>query len=85
MAIANAFNSRGGSASINISGDGGRIKTVPFVNLTTITITHNFDTFPNVIVIDSNGEMIHASVQYQNNNQILINFSNSLSGTVVIR
>ena len=85
MAIANAFNPHGGSAAINISGDGGRIKTIPFVNLSTLTITHNFDTLPNVIIVDNNGEMIHASVQYQNNNQILINFSNLLSGTVVIR
>ena len=77
MAIGNAFNIEGGTTS--------KIQQIVFINRTSLTITHDFDNIPTVIIIDSSGYLVHAQVQHTSSSQILINFSNSLSGTVIIR
>lgn len=98
MAIANAFNRRGeargseGSGGSGGSGGSegsgsfdGTIKEVSFTNQTSLTITHDFDNYPTVIILDSSGYLVHAEVRHTSSSQILINFSDSLSGTVIIR
>lgn len=87
MAIANAFNRRG-EARGSIGGSGssdGTIKEVSFTNQTSLTITHNFDNTPTVLILDSSGYLVHAEIRHASSSQILINFSESLSGTVIIR
>ena len=87
MAIANAFNRRG-EARGSIGGSGssdGTIKEVSFTNQTSLTITHNFDNTPTVLILDSSGYLVHAEIRHTSSSQILINFSDSLSGTVIIR
>tara|TARA_R100001086_G_scaffold247669_1_gene182566 strand:+ start:1682 stop:1936 length:255 start_codon:yes stop_codon:yes gene_type:complete len=84
MAIGNAFNRNGGTGRGGGSSDG-TIQKVTFTNQTSLTITHDFDNYPNVIIIDDAGSLIHAEVQYSSNSQILINFAASISGTVIIR
>lgn len=86
MAIGNAFNRSGGTGSIGGGGSSdGTIKEVTFTDQTSLTITHDFENIPTVIIIDSSGYLVHAEVQHASSNQILINFSDSLSGTVIIR
>ena len=86
MAIGNAFNRRGGTGSIGGGGSSdGTIKEVTFTNQTSLTITHDFENIPTVIIIDDSGYLVHAEVQHTSSSQILINFSDSLSGTVIIR
>ena len=82
MAIANAFNRNGGTSSIDTN-----IKTqiVSFINVSTLTINHTFQNLPNVIIVDSNGNLVHAEVQYNSSTQILINFAVTLSGSVILR
>jgi hypothetical protein len=89
MAIANAFNRRGGTGESGGSGGSGgsdgTIKEVSFTNQTSLTITHDFENTPSVLIIDSSGYLVHAEIRHTSSSQILINFSNSLSGTVIIR
>ena len=80
MAIGSAFNNTGGTGS-----NSRIVKTVVFTDQTSLTITHNFENTPTVIIIDSSGYLVHAEVQHASSGQILINFSISLSGTVFIR
>ena len=79
MPIARAFrnSSRGSSDS--------QVKTIAFSNKTSLEITHTFSDYPNVIVIDSSGNLVHAEIRYSSSSQILINFSQSLSGSVILR
>ena len=86
MAIGNAFNRSGGTGSSGGGGSAdGTIKEVTFTDQTSLTITHDFENIPTVIIIDSSGYLVHAEVRHASNSQILINFSDSLSGTVIIR
>tara|TARA_R100001163_G_C5067928_1_gene207469 strand:- start:5392 stop:5649 length:258 start_codon:yes stop_codon:yes gene_type:complete len=85
MAIANAFNRRGGTGPDSSGSFDGTIKEVTFTDQTSLTITHDFENIPSVIIIDSSGYLVHAEVQHTSSSQILINFSDSLSGTVIIR
>ena len=86
MAIGNAFNRSGGTGSSGGGGSAdGTIKEVTFTDQTSLTITHDFQNTPTVIIIDSSGYSVHAEVRHASNSQILINFSDSLSGTVIIR
>ncbi len=86
MAIGNAFNRSGGTGSSGGGGSSdGTIKEVTFTDQTSLTITHDFENIPTVIIIDSSGYLVHAEVRHASNSQILINFSDSLSGTVIIR
>ena len=86
MAIGNAFNRSGGTGSIGGGGSSdGTIKEVTFTDQTSLTITHDFENIPTVIIIDDSGYLVHAEVQHASSGQILINFSISLSGTVIIR
>ena len=80
MAISNAFNRQGGTVS-----SGGTIKEVSFTDQTQLTITHDFENYPTVIILDANGNLVHAEIRHTSTSQILINFSDSLSGTVIIR
>ena len=86
MSIGNVFNNSGGTAS---SGGGrafdGTIKEVSFTNQTSLSISHDFQHHPSVIVIDASGNLIEAEVQYNLSSNILINFAVSVSGTVIIR
>ena len=84
MAIGNAFNRNGGTGRGGGSFDG-TIQKVSFTNQTSLTITHDFENYPTVIILDSSGYLVHAEVQHTSSSQILINFSDSLSGTVIIR
>ena len=86
MPIANAFNRSGGTGQGGGGGSSdGTIQEVTFTNQTSLTITHDFENIPTVIIIDSSGYLVHAEVQHASSSQILINFSDSLSGTVIIR
>ena len=85
MAIGNAFNRQGGTGSSGGGSSDGTIKEVTFTDQTSLTITHDFENIPTVIIIDSSGYLVHAEVRHASNSQILINFSDSLSGTVIIR
>ena len=80
MAIGNAFNNTGGTGLSNRF-----VKTVVFTDQTSLSITHDFENIPTVIIIDSSGYLVHAEVRHASSSQILINFSDSLSGTVIIR
>ena len=86
MAISNAFNNSGGTGSGGGSGSfDGTIKEVLFTDQTTLTISHDFENYPTVIILDANGNLVHAEIRHTSTSQILINFSDSLSGTVIIR
>ena len=86
MAIGNAFNRSGGTGSGGGGGSfDGTIKEVSFTNQTSLNISHNFENYPTVIILDSSGYLVHAEVQHTSRSNILINFSSSLSGTVIIR
>jgi len=85
MSIANAFNRRGGTGPDSSGSFDGTIQEVSFTNQTSLTITHDFENYPTVIILDSSGYLVHAEVQHTSSSQILINFSDSLSGTVIIR
>ena len=80
MPIARAFNRHGGTGSTD-----DQLQTITFTNETSLTITHSFSDYPNVIVIDSNGTLVHAEIRYSSSSQILINFAVSLSGSVILR
>jgi hypothetical protein len=84
MPIANAFNRSGGTGQGGGSSDG-TIQEVSFTNQTSLNISHDFENYPTVIILDTSGNLVHAEVQYTSSSQILINFSSSLSGTVIIR
>jgi hypothetical protein len=84
MPIRNAFNNQGGTGSGGGSSDG-TIKEVSFTDQTSLSISHDFDNYPTVIVIDDSGNLIEAQVQYNSSSNILINFAVSVSGTVIIR
>ena len=85
MAIGNAFNRNGGTGSTGGGSSDGTIKEVSFTNQTSLSISHDFNHHPSVIVIDASGNLIEAEVQYNSANNILINFSTAVSGTVIIR
>jgi hypothetical protein len=85
MAIANAFNRRGGTGPDSSGSFDGTIKEVSFTNQTSLNISHNFENYPTVIILDTSGNLVHAEVQHTSRSNILINFSSSLSGTVIIR
>ena len=84
MPIRNAFNNQGGTGSGGGSSDG-TIKEVSFTDQTQLTISHDFENYPTVIILDANGNLVHAEIRHTSTSQILINFSDSLSGTVIIR
>jgi hypothetical protein len=46
------------------------------------TITHNLGKRPAITTVDSSGNVIHGDIQYVNNNQIKITFSQTLTGAV---
>jgi hypothetical protein len=48
------------------------------------TITHNLGKFPNYTVIDSSGDEVEGDVNYVNNQQLIITFSASFSGTAYL-
>lgn len=86
MGIGNVFNNQGGTASSGGGGSSdGTIKEVSFTNQTSLSISHDFQHHPSVIVIDASGNLIEAEVQYNSSSNILINFAVSVSGTVIIR
>ena len=86
MAIGDVFNQQGGTGSGGGSGSfDGTIKEVSFTDQTTLTISHDFENYPTVIILDANGNLVHAEIRHTSTSQILINFSDSLSGTVIIR
>ena len=86
MAIANAFNVSGGTGSSGGSGSSdGTIQQVTFTNQTSVTINHNFEHFPTVIILDSSGNVVHSDIRHTSSTQILINFVKSLTGTIIIR
>ncbi len=85
MAIGNAFNRSGGTGSGGGGSSDGTIKVVAFTDQISLTITHDFANYPTVIILDSSGYLVLAEVQHTSSSQILINFSDSLSGTVIIR
>ena len=61
MAIGNAFNRSGGTGSSGGGGSSdGTIKEVTFTDQTSLTITHDFENIPTVIIIDSSGYLVHA-------------------------
>jgi len=82
MPIRNAFNNQGGAGG---GSSDGTIKEVSFTDQTSLSIAHDFDNYPTVIVIDDSGNLIHAEIQYNSSSNILINFAVSVSGTVIIR
>lgn len=86
MGIGNVFNNQGGTATSGGGGSSdGTIKEVSFTNQTSLSISHDFNHHPSVIVIDASGNLIEAEVQYNSANNILINFATAVSGTVIIR
>ena len=46
------------------------------------TITHNLGKRPAITTVDSSGNVIHGDIQYVNDNQIKITFSQTLTGAV---
>jgi hypothetical protein len=84
MPIRNAFNNEGGTGSGGRAFDG-TIQEVSFTDQTSLSISHDFNHYPSVIVIDTSGNLIEAEVQYNSSSNILINFAVSVSGTVIIR
>lgn len=51
---------------------------------TTWTVTHNLDTYPNVLVIADDGSVIYGDVTYDNTNQLTIEFSAPVQGTAYL-
>ena len=48
-------------------------------------ITHNLNTYPTIIVIDSSGNICYGDMQYNSINQLTITFSAGFSGTAYLR
>lgn len=44
------------------------------------TITHSLGGFPNVTIVDTNGEQIEADIDYLDNNTLQVNFSTATAG-----
>jgi hypothetical protein len=61
-----------------------RPKEYPFVNSTSVTITHNLGYIPNVQVL-VNGELVMADIQHTSINEIVVTFVNATTGSVYIR
>ena len=71
MGIGNVFNNQGGTATSGGGGSSdGTIKEVSFTNQTSLSISHDFNHHPSVIVIDASGKLIEAEVQYNSANNI---------------
>ena len=56
-----------------------------FSNLSTVTITHNLGRYVEVQVLDTSGRLIEGQVTQLSLNQVEIQFSQSLSGAVLVR
>ena len=82
MAIANVFNSNGGTGVI---AGGGTSVEYTVTDQTSITINHTFTTLPNVFVLDASGNLVSTDIQYVSSTQLLINFVISFTGKVVLR
>lgn len=61
-----------------------RPKEFPFINSTTVTITHNLNYIPNVQVL-VNGAVVSAEVTHTDSTELVVTFANATTGTVVIR
>jgi len=82
MAIRNFFQSSGGTTS---QGNNLQSQEVTFVDQSSITINHTFESKPTVTIVDTQGNVIVADVQYTSNQQVVVIFSVNLSGTVILR
>lgn len=82
MAISNAFNSSGGTTKTT-----NNFQSVEqnFTNVSSVTVNHTFSTKPTVTIIDVNGNIILGEIRYVSSSQVLINFSASISGTIILR
>ena len=47
-------------------------------------IIHALDFVPNIIIVDSEGNVVEGDYQYISNNEIIATFSNSISGTAYL-
>lgn len=54
-----------------------------FASATTVTVNHNLNGYPDVIVMDSGGNLIIGNVQYASVNSVVVTFSAPASGTVI--
>lgn len=51
---------------------------------TTWTITHNLNTKPNVVILDSAGTHVFGDVTYSSDNQVILSFSAAFSGAAYL-
>jgi hypothetical protein len=54
-----------------------------FTDETTVTVTHNLNTYPSVTVLDTTGHVIMANVQYTSTSSLVVTFTSAQSGMVV--
>jgi hypothetical protein len=52
-------------------------------NVTSVTVTHNLNCYPSVIVTNPSGNVVQANVQYINSNSVLVTFSSAFTGLIV--
>lgn len=60
---------------------------IPITNRLTVTVNHNLEKIPTVIILDNNGYEVLASIQHNMNtkNSFTITFSVSFSGTIIYK
>lgn len=56
----------------------------PFTNATQVSYTHNLGEYADVFVLNSAGDRIGCRI-YQTINTVMVEFNQSISGTLVIR
>tara|TARA_R110002096_G_scaffold197464_1_gene380809 strand:- start:287 stop:499 length:213 start_codon:yes stop_codon:yes gene_type:complete len=56
----------------------------PFINITSIVITHNLGYFPLVYCI-VNGELIMCEVAHTSNSELIVSFALAISGFIFLR
>ena len=48
-------------------------------------VNHNLGYFPDVVIVDSTGEVVYGTITHINENQLVLSFSAAFSGTAIAK
>jgi hypothetical protein len=66
------------------SQDDGNYLEVPFSNVATVTIDHDWGIFPSVTVLDPSSVEVDCGITHETNNRVIVSFSTVQSGKVIL-